>query len=439
LKRFQWDKKYLYWGLTALAVILSCIIFFMGVQRWNSIRAAIDTLARILSPFIWGFVIAYILNPVMRFLRNAVFDRLFHHLWRNSPKKAVRISRYSRALSITMAELLLLAIIAALLWLILPQLYYSLDTIVKNSQSFMNTIIRWVEMFLEDYPQIEGIIADRLGSLSDALVSWLENNVLPRVNDMLSNVTSGVYQLLRGVYNVVVGVIVSVYVLFNKTAFAASGRKILFALFSPRNARAILRGLSFTDGVVMDFITGKLLDSLIIAMICYLGCTVLGMPYTLLISVVVGVTNIIPFFGPFIGAIPATFLILMASPIKALIFVGFIFILQQFDGNILGPKILGSTTGINGFWVMFSIILGAGLFGFLGMLLGVPVFVVIYTGVHYLINERLKEKGLPTDTGFYAGGVGGGEIFPEEAAEPETGAFQQPPSAEVVTEAEPEE
>ncbi|MDO4749350.1 MAG: AI-2E family transporter, partial [Eubacteriales bacterium] len=415
MKKFQWEKKYLYWGLTALAVILSCIVFFMIMQRWAAIREALSGLIGILSPFIWGFVIAYILSPVMRYLQHNVFDKGLGWLFRSNPQKDAIVNRYSRAIAIFVSELLLLTIVAVLLWLILPQLYYSVDTIVKNSQTFMGTVVQWLETILKDFPEIEQAFTAQLGSVSNALFTWLQENVLPQMNNALSNFTSGVYYIIRGVYDVVIGVIVSVYVLFNKTTFRTSGRKLLFALFSPSTSRTILRSLAFTDRVIMDFITGKLLDSLIIAMICYVGCSILGMPYTLLVAVIIGITNIIPFFGPFIGAIPSTFIILTISPVKALIFVIFILVLQQFDGNILGPKILGKSTGVNGFWVMFSIILGTGLFGFAGMLLGVPVFVVVYTGIRYLINERLRKKGMPTDDNFYAPKHMEGELFPEKA------------------------
>ncbi|NCC69937.1 MAG: AI-2E family transporter [Clostridia bacterium] len=221
------------------------------------------------------------------------------------------------------------------------------------------------------------------------------------MTDLVANITNGVYYFIRGVYYVVIGIIVSVYILFNKEAVGTGAKKVVYSVFSVPFAKKVLESARFTDGIFMGFISGKIVDSTIIGMICYICCMILGMPYPVLVSVIIGVTNIIPFFGPFIGAIPSAFLILMVSPLKSLEFVIFILLLQQFDGNILGPKILGESIGVNGFWVMFAIILGGGLFGFAGMLLGVPVFVVIYTGINTLVNRKLKKSGLPTETAAY--------------------------------------
>ena len=203
------------------------------------------------------------------------------------------------------------------------------------------------------------------------------------------------------IYNLVIGIIVSVYMLGNKETFKANAKRVMYTLFSVDTVKKIFDGLDFTDKTFMGFINGKLVDTAIIGLICYIGCVLLRMPYALLISVIVGVTNVIPFFGPFIGAVPSALLVLLVDPFKCLIFVIFIIVLQQVDGNIIGPKVLGSSIGINGFWVMFSIILGGGLFGFWGMLLGVPVFVVIYTALGKLVTKKLVKRELPTDTDEY--------------------------------------
>ena len=189
--------------------------------------------------------------------------------------------------------------------------------------------------------------------------------------------------------------------LADKEGFLASTKRLSYAIFSVETADRLRQGLNFVDKTFMGFLSGKILDSLIIGIICYIVCSILNMPYTLLVSVIIGVTNIIPFFGPLIGAIPSALIILMVSPSKCLIFVIFIIILQQIDGNIIGPRILGSSTGITGFWVMFAIIVGSGLFGFWGMLLGVPVFVVIYTVIQNLVVKKLKKSDLPWEIADY--------------------------------------
>ena len=217
----------------------------------------------------------------------------------------------------------------------------------------------------------------------------------------MTNITSGVVVVLRGLYNLIIGIIVSAYILGNLEKYSASAKRMLYSVFTVEAAEKIRDGIDFADRTFMSFLTGKLLDSAIIGLICYIVCAVIKMPYALLVSVIIGVTNIIPFFGPLIGAIPSAIIILMVDPLKCLIFVIFIIVLQQVDGNIIGPKILGNTTGIDGFWIMFSIILGAGLFGFWGMLLGVPVFVVILTVVNKLVTRKLARSDLPTEAEAY--------------------------------------
>lgn len=398
-RHFNWDKKYLYWGVTAFCVIACAILFYMILSYLPTVGRFIKLLVKILSPFIWGLVITYLLLPFMRTMESKVFAPALKKLYRKNPKNDGR--KTARALSILLAEILLLAILTALVYLILPQLYSSIETMVQNSNTYAATVETWVNNLLRNYPEIMEYANTVLDEVSVELRGWVQNTVLPGLGSIITNLTAGVYYVVMGVYNLIIGIIVSVYILGNVEGFTASFRRLLYSIFSLEAAEKIREGIAFTDRTFMGFINGKLMDSAIIGMICYIFCAIVNMPYALLVSVIVGITNIIPFFGPVIGAVPSAFIILMASPIKAMIFVIFVIILQQVDGNIIGPKILGSSIGINGFWVMFSIILGAGLFGFWGMLLGVPVFVVIYTLVNILIEKRLKKSDLPWEPGDY--------------------------------------
>ena len=285
--------------------------------------------------------------------------------------------------------------------MILPQLYSSIETIVVNSPEYYAKVLEWLERRLQDHPELEEYAAQALSTTSDQLMDLVRDKLLPSMGNVITSVTTGVFAAVKGVYNLIIGIIVSVYLLSNREAVRSGTRKVLYSVFSIETAERIRTGINFVDRTFMGFISGKLLDSAIIGLVCYIVCAILKMPYALLVSVMIGVTNIIPFFGPLIGAVPAAFIILLVNPFKCLIFVIFIVVLQQIDGNILGPKILGSTVGINGFWIMFSIILGGGLFGFKGMILGVPVFVVIYTALTELVNKRLKENDLPQDDETY--------------------------------------
>ncbi len=392
--KFQWDKKYLYWGLTAFCVIAGAILFFLLITRFPDISGALSKLTGILSPFILGLVIAYLLAPVMRRMEKHLFLPLGKKLFKKGKRQG---AGFARGMGVFCSLLIFLLVLVALFYLILPQLYGSIKTIVDNSPTYVDTITEWAEKKLADFPAVETYVTELLGDANEDLVNWLQTAVLPRLGNVLNSVTDVVGDVLRAVYNLIVGIVVSLYILSNLEKVKAGFKRLLYSLFSLKAADSIRAALDFTDKTFMSFISGKLLDSAIIGLICYVFCAALRMPYTLLVSIIVGVTNIIPFFGPFIGAIPSALIILLVSPIKCLIFVIFIIVLQQVDGNIIGPKILGGSTGINGFWVMFSIIIGAGLFGFWGMLLGVPVFVVIYTFVDGRLKKRLERGDLPSD------------------------------------------
>ena len=398
-RHFRWDKKYLYWGITAFCVIACAILFFMALNYIGLVGKALRKLARILSPFIWGLVITYLLSPLVRVLQDRVFRPFFRWVFRKSKRHQGIL--LTRACSVLFAEIIMLAIITGLFFLIIPQLYSSIETFVTNSPTYIESLTTWATKMLTDFPEIRNYVTQVLGDMNNNVMTWLQTTVLPTLGNLLSNVGTGVRYVVTAVYNLVVGIIVSIYILGNIETFSANAKRVLYSVLSVEAAKKFLDGLDFVDRTFIGFLNGKLLDSAIIGLICYIVCAILNMPYALLVSVIIGLTNIIPFFGPFIGAVPSVIIILMISPIKALIFVIFIIILQQVDGNLIGPKILGSTVGINGFWVMFSIILGAGLFGFWGMLLGVPVFVVIYTAVNKLIDRKLRRSDLPWETASY--------------------------------------
>ena len=396
---FRWDKKYLYWGITAFCVIACAILFFMALNYLDTLKQGIAALVRILGPFIWGLVIVYLLSPLVRFLQKKVFGPICAKLFVKRPEKG---QGCARVLSVIFAEIFMLALITGLFFLIIPQLYSSIETIVVNSPTYIDSLTTWATKKLAAYPEISDYVAHILGDVNTNIITWLQNTILPKLGSLLTNVGMGVRYVVTGVYNLVIGIIVSIYILSNIEGFTASAKRLIYSIMTVDNAKKFLDGLRFTDRTFNGFLMGKLLDSAIIGLICYIVCVILKMPYALLVSVMVGVTNIIPFFGPLIGAIPSAIIILMVDPSKCLIFVIFVILLQQLDGNIIGPKILGSSVGINGFWVMFSIILGAGLFGFWGMLLGVPVFVVIYTIINKSIERKLRRNDLPVEESAYA-------------------------------------
>ena len=380
-RHFRWDKKYLYWGVTAFCVIACAILFYMALNYIGLVGKALRSLVTILSPFIWGLVISYLLNPLVRTLEKKLFGPLCRRIYAKS--KRSNGEGLARGLSVLFSEIFMLAIVTGLFFLIIPQLYSSIETIIVNSPVYIDKLTTWATKMLTDFPELRSYVTQMLGDINQDLMSWLQTSVLPGLGSLLSNVGTGVKYVVTGVYNLVIGIIVSVYILSDSETFTANAKRILYSLLTPEMAKKLLEGLDFTDRTFVGFLNGKLLDSAIIGLICYIVCAILDMPYALLVSVLVGVTNIIPFFGPFIGAVPSALVILMVSPLKCLIFVIFVIILQQVDGNIIGPKILGSSVGISGFW---------------GMLLGVPVFVVIYTAVNSAIDRKLRRSDLPHST-----------------------------------------
>ena len=393
-RRFRWDKKYLYWGITAFLVVAAAVLFYMLLQHLPDLQKGWNKIMTILAPFVWGLILAYLLLPLTRQL-----ERLFSN---RGMKKALVKGKFARAMAIIISEIVLLVLLTAFVLLILPQLYSSVETIVVNSPEYYSRMSEWVELKLEDHPEVEQYVAQALESLSNQVIDLVKNRLLPSMGNVITSVTTGVYAAFRGIYNLIIGIIVSIYILSNREMAKAGFRKVLYSIFSVETCEKIRSGILFTDRTFMGFLSGKLLDSAIIGLVCYIVCVILKMPYALLVSVMIGITNIIPFFGPLIGLIPSAFIILLVDPFKCLIFVIFIVVLQQIDGNILGPKILGSSVGIIGFWVMFAIILGGGLFGFPGMILGVPVFVVIYSAMTTLIDKKLKREDLPQDYETYS-------------------------------------
>lgn len=397
MKRFRIDSKYIYWGITALVVVAISTSFFWLLQKLPDITAFLRTFLDILTPFIWGFVITYLLTPLVHLCEQRISDPLMERFLPDYKKRR----SLARGISITLSLILSFTVVAALLMMVLPQVYESIESIVISLPDYANRAIAWVNELLQENPELKSILTTVLGDVSLWLTTWLQTDVLAGVNNILSSVSTSIYKVIIELFNILIGVVVSCYLLFNRERFGGGVRKMLYSLFSEKQINTIYQVAGNVSGAFMDFISGKLLDSLIIGFLCGICCAIMQMPYVMLISVVIGVTNIIPFFGPFIGAVPCALLVFMVSPFKCLMFVIFIVILQQIDGNIIGPKILGGTTGISGFWVMFAILVGQGFFGVVGLILGVPVMSLVYAMVKALIESALEARGLPIESENY--------------------------------------
>ena len=383
----------------------SLLLFFL-FYNIRSIRAFLSNVVSILTPFIVGGVIAYLLSPLYNLLlRN--LDDFFQS--RITPRKARALAvGLSDFLSILFALLLLSGIIA----LVLPRFITSMIGVVSALPAYAEQGCEWLEKFFASNPAYAAAVQSTYDAVLEYFEDWATSDLLPNLKN-LSNSLGGINSLLSGVVNGVVyafkilentflGFIIAAYFLASKTKLISQTKQIMYSIFSVKTANAVILKFRYIHKVFGGFIRGKLLDSLIIGVLCFLGTSLLGIPFAVLVSVVVGITNIIPFFGPFIGAIPCAVLILLYSPLKCLYFVIFVVALQQFDGNILGPKILGDSTGLSSFWVLFSIIVFGGLFGFVGMLIGVPLFAVIYSLVGGVIQSRLTKKKMSINSEDYS-------------------------------------
>ena len=376
-------KPYLYGMLAGFGAISLSIIFFFLIYRFDGFGDAISTLTGILMPFIYGAVIAYLLKPVCNtiesFLRRFIPEKM-HGL--------------VNVLSITLTILFGLLLIYALCMMIIPQLITSVTTLYYTAQRNLAKFVQWANHveFIENNQQIMDMLNSAYATISTNIDDLIKTRLLPSMQNILSGAAVGVVNVVTWIKNFVIGLIVSVYLLASRKKFGQQGKMILYSLIKPRWADIILEEILYADKMFGGFINGKILDSAIIGVLCYIACLIFKFPSALLVSVIIGVTNVIPFFGPFIGAIPATLLILIQNPIKALWFVLFVLVLQQVDGNIIGPKILGNTTGLSSFWVLFAILLFGGLWGFVGMIIGVPLFAVIYDVLKKFVFHGLRRN-----------------------------------------------
>lgn len=393
--KFKWDKRYLYWGITAFLVIVLSISFFIMLNNYKSVWGVLQTIFKILKPFTIGLVIAYLLNPIMTFFEVKVFTPLFGKTKLKKSRKRDRVV----ALSLTM--ILALLFVFALVSMVLPQLVTSINGIVNNVSVYATNLDTWISQILASNEGLAEFLSSEVKDINTFIIDWAKNNLLPQLNNVIGGVTVGVIGVVVLLKDIFVGLMISIYVLYSKEIFSAQTKKFLYGIMPVGVASRFLSITRRSHFVFGKFIIGKLIDSLVIGIICFAGMSIFNMPYALLISVIIGITNIIPFFGPFIGAIPSAILILMIDPLTCLYFVIFVLALQQFDGNILGPKILGDSTGLSAFWVIFAILLGGGLFGFPGMIVGVPAFAVIYSIIVETLGKRLKKRDLPVDTNEY--------------------------------------
>jgi len=388
--KMKWTQRTTARTVSLIIVVAAGLLLYFALLNWSATVAAFNSAAGLLRPFILGFVLAYLLNSPLVFFEQKVLK----FVDRKKPHPTLK-----RSLAIVLTWLSAVALLVFFFWSVIPQVVASIEMLVNNVPGYLKAIYAFLkdiavrfdfdtanlQEMMGDWLSVDGLLAKVAGYLNDALPYLLNIGV----------------EVGGGIVDVFVGIIISIYLLFSKETLIAQMKKALYAMFRKERVDRLIVVARKSHRIFSGFISGKLLDSLIIGILCFIGMSIFGMDYALLISFVVGVTNVIPFFGPFFGAIPSCLILLIVDPVEAFWFAIFVLALQQFDGNILGPKILGDSTGLPALWVMFAIVVGGGLFGVVGMFIGVPAFAVIYWLLRETFSERLEKKGMPTETSSY--------------------------------------
>lgn len=380
-------KDYFFKGLTAFLVIAACVLFAFLVFKIDIIWAGVKKVFSVLNPVIVGLVIAYLVNPMVKF-----FGKYISKVTGYKAKNKEKAKRVADIISVLLAILVFAVVIIGLFWLVIPQLISSISSFADTFPKKMDGVLKWGKSVLKENGKLQ-VLFTRAIEYGE---KWLKTDLSKFINNVAGNVASGVWSVVNFLKNFGLGLIFAIYLLFSKDRLINQCKKMLYAFLDDKTVGSILSGLSKSHKVFSGFINGKLLDSLIIGVLCFIGTTALGIPYALLVSVIVGVTNVIPVFGPYIGGVPSAILVTIASPMKGLYFIILVIVLQMLDGNFIGPKILGNKTGLSNFWVMFAIVVGGGLFGIIGMLIGVPAFAVIYYAFALLVNYLLRKKNKST-------------------------------------------
>lgn len=393
--RFKFEKKYLCWGLTAFCVLASCILFYYILFHRSNLQDGLNTCIAVSMPIIDGFILAYLLAPVLNKVEQKIIKPLY--IKAKLPMTEKNKKRI-RGFSILTTVVLVLVIVYEFFSLVIPEVIRSIQSIIFQFPTYLNNLSIWALGLIKDNPDMEEVVNQLIDRYSVKILEYLNTNLLPHINELLKTLSLSLIGMLKALWNFLIGFIISIYLLGSKERFAGQAKKIAYALFDRKAGNEIISDFRFIHSTFIGFVGGKIVDSIIIGIICFICTNLIGTPYAILVSVIVGVTNVIPFFGPWIGGIPSVLLVLMVDPRQALYLAVLILIIQQFDGNYLGPKILGDSTGLTSFWVIFAITIFSGLFGLLGMIAGVPIFAVIYAGIKAAINRRLRRKNLPVET-----------------------------------------
>jgi len=389
------NRHYFQWGLTAAAVVAFGLCLCFILLRFGTVSSGLSKIVEILMPVIYGLVMAFLMAPLYNIVSDAVAGKADESGKRKGSATAAHF------LATVVCIIAILASVTAVLAMLVPSVIRAVRDLISNMPQGYSSVGQFIESWFHDDPETEAIVMNVYNQLYERFSDWVSNDLLQNLQTYVTSLTSGVMRVISVFKNFFIGLIIMAYCLNMKDLLKAQCKRIIYSLFPIGTANDIVYECRFVQAVFSKFIVGKIIDSVIIGIICYVCLAFMKIPYAVLISCIVGITNIIPFFGPFIGAVPSAFILLITDPVAAIQFLVFILVLQQFDGNILGPKILGQTTGVSSFWILFSILLFGGLWGLVGMVIGIPTFAVIARQVNRFVEHRLRKKDLATDTDQY--------------------------------------
>lgn len=376
-------KRYLKIGITGAAILASGILCAFVLFKMPVIISVLKGITEILKPFLYGVVFAYLLAP----LCNKIEEKLFQIF----PKAKTKARRFICFIAIVISLCVAIAVIWLIIMMIIPQVWDSVMKIIQMVPQKLIVVNNWIEHMLENQPELQAYFEGFSSQAESNIDSLLNVDTIQKVQSIINSLSVQLFGVLGVVKNIFLGLLISAYLLGSRKLFGAQAGLILHGVFSDKWAKIIEEEIRYTDKMFNGFLVGKIIDSAIIGLLCFAGTSIMGFEAPAFISVIIGITNIIPFFGPFIGAIPCGLLLLLENPMHCLYFIIFIFVLQQLDGNVIGPKILGNTTGVSSFWVLFAILLFGGMWGVVGMVIGVPLFAVIYDIIRKLVYRGLRK------------------------------------------------
>lgn len=385
-------KRYLKIGIIGAAILASGILCAFVLFKMPVIISVLKGITEILKPFLYGVVFAYLLAP----LCNKIEEKLFQIF----PKAKTKARRFICFIAIVISLCVAIAVIWLIIMMIIPQVWDSVMKIIQMVPQKLIVVNNWIEHMLENQPELQAYFEEFSSQAESNIDSLLNVDTIQKVQSIINSLSVQLFGVLGVVKNIFLGLLISAYLLGSRKLFGAQAGLILHGVFSDKWAKIIEEEIRYTDKMFNGFLVGKIIDSAIIGLLCFAGTSIMGFEAPAFISVIIGITNIIPFFGPFIGAIPCGLLLLLENPMHCLYFIIFIFVLQQLDGNVIGPKILGNTTGVSSFWVLFAILLFGGMWGVVGMVIGVPLFAVIYDIIRKLVYRGLrnhKRESMITD------------------------------------------